>query len=163
MGDDPVSDPSPDERVKKLLGLMYPSLNIKPSETINYREVFTELCPKYMAYGATYEDFWFGDTFKLKMLRLAHREREKDANMQMWLQGQYNYHAVAVALYNAFLPKGRKAMQYLDRPFDIYGVSEDEAKKRAEEEAKRTQEAFRRWSIALKHKREKEHGTGSSS
>ena len=162
MGDESV-DPSPDKRIKQLLGEVYPDSTEKERAETTYRQLFEELCPKYMAYGATYEDFWHGDTAKLRMLRKAHRERQMEANVDMWIQGQYFYHAVSTALTNAFLPKGKQPYKYLERPFDIYGVSEEEAKRRAAAEAKKAHDAFKQWSIALKHKRDKDNGTGSDS
>lgn len=149
--------------MKILLTEVYPDTDFGfREEKVNYLALFEELCPIYMAYGATYEDFWYGDPRKLRMIRKAHRERQKDENLMRYVQGIYNYNAVATALANAFAKKGAPPVKYLERPLDIFGVSEEEMERRNLAEAKKAQAQFYEWSMALgaKQKREQEKNNG---
>lgn len=83
----------------------------------------------------TYAEFWYGDPWLAKTYREAYVERRKAENTRDWIQGAYFYHAVTTALANAFRGKGRKSVDYLDEPFQIFPLTEEEeAAKIAREE-----------------------------
>ena len=69
--------------------------------------------------GMTYEQFWDGEP----SLTIAYRKKleleDKRFNDRAWLQGQYNYIAVAIALQNGFRKKGAKATDYPRQPFTV--------------------------------------------
>lgn len=58
----------------------------------------------------------------------------------MWLQGLYIYHAVSIALNNAF--NKDKKLEYMDRPLDIFPPTEEELQERQEEEARRLEKTL---------------------
>lgn len=83
----------------------------------------------------TYNDFWYGDPWLAKVYREAYVERRKAENTRDWLQGAYFYNAVATALANAFRGKGGRTVEYLDEPFQIFPLTDEEkAAKIAREE-----------------------------
>lgn len=69
------------------------------------------------------------------------RERK---NYEMWLQGMYIHHGVAIAISNALSKKGSKPELYPDKP---YAITKPEQKQRTEEQL--AQEAENKRLIAL--------------
>ena len=57
--------------------------------------MFADLCPKYMAMGMTYDEFWYTNTARHRAYRLAWEEKRKQRNWESWLQGLYVYDAIA--------------------------------------------------------------------
>ena len=90
-------------------------------------------------YGMTVEQFWFGDPWLAKYYREAYVERRKGENRRDWLQGAYFYTAVATALSNAFRKKGAKAQGYIEEPFHIFPLSEDETERKMEREREKAE------------------------
>lgn len=85
----------------------------------------------------SYEQFWFGDPWIARSYREAYVERRKEENTRDWLQGAYIYNAVSTALANAFRKKGVQAVDYIEEPFRIFPMTEEEkAAKEARENAK---------------------------
>ena len=74
--------------------------------------------------------------------RKAYRLRREMENEQAWLQGMYFYDAVAVSLANAFRSRGAKRQNYLERPIDIFPLSEEEKQRREREEMAKMQAAM---------------------
>ena len=97
-------------------------------------EVFERLCPYYMTYGMTYEEYWNGDPWSLKAYKEADMLRNRQANMMQWLMGIYANNAVSVAIANAFRKKGTPPIKYLEQPLDIFPKTE--AEEQAEQERK---------------------------
>lgn len=89
-------------------------------------ETFERLCPYYMLYGMTYEQYWYGDPWAMKSFREAYNLRNRHENEMMWLQGLYFYQAVGTVLSNAFAKKGTPSKKYLNEPLDIFPKSEAE-------------------------------------
>ena len=87
--------------------------------------------------GMTIEQFWDEPPVLAKLYREAHKIRRQLANEQAWLQGLYVYDALAVILANAFSKRGAKQQVYIERPLDIYPISEAEKKRREMEEFKK--------------------------
>ena len=92
--------------------------------------------------GMTYADFWEGDPQMAVAYRKAYRLRREMENEQAWLQGMYFYDAVAVSLANAFRSRGAKRQNYLERPIDIFPLSEEEKQRREREEMAKMQAAM---------------------
>ena len=74
--------------------------------------------------GMSYEQYWDGPPSIARAYRKAHRLKREMENEQAWLQGMYFYDAVAVSLSNAFRAKGGKKLKYMERPFDIFPLTE---------------------------------------
>lgn len=84
--------------------------------------------------GMTYEQFWDGPPSVATVYRKAYKLKREADNEQAWLQGMYTYDAVAVALANAFRSKGAKRQSYMERPIDIFPLTEAEKQRREQEE-----------------------------
>lgn len=96
-------------------------------------EVFERLCPYYMMYGMTYEQYWYGDPWQMKPYREAHMLRNRHENEIAWVHGLYFCNALGVVLSNAFSKKGTPPKKYFEEPLDIFPKTEAE-EKAAEEE-----------------------------
>lgn len=98
---------------------------------MTYTEYFDLVCPYYMLYGMTYEQFWNGDPWMAKAYKEKHNLERRQRNEEMWVNGMYQLSALGVALHNAF---DKNKIQYLNKPFDIFPKSEaeKEAEKREE-------------------------------
>lgn len=96
-----------------------------------------------MAMGMSYSDFWEGPPEMAAAYRKAYRLRREMENEQAWLQGLYVHDAVAVSLANAFRGKGAKRQNYLERPIDIYPLTEQEKARREKEEQAKMEAAMK--------------------
>lgn len=90
----------------------------------------------------SYEQFWDGPPFLVRTYRKAFRLQQELANEQAWLQGLYVFDAVSVAMGNLFRKRGQKAEHYLDRPIDIFPLTEKEKKRREQEEYAKMQKTL---------------------
>ena len=98
-------------------------------------EVFTELCPHYMAMGMSYREFWHCNTKVHMAYRKAWEQKKQYRNWEMWMQGAYFYDALlkVAPVMRAAFGKGRvEPGKYAETP---YPLTEKEAK--AIEERKR--------------------------
>lgn len=107
--------------------------------------VFERMCPYYLMYGMTYEQYWYGDPWALVSYREAFNIRNRQRNEEMWLQGVYNLHAFSTVLSNAFRKKGATEKKYLQKPLDIYPKSEAEKAEEAERERKKIIASLTAW------------------
>lgn len=92
--------------------------------------------------GMSYEQYWDGPPVIATAYRKAYKLKREAENEQAWLQGMYTYDAVAVALANAFRSKGAKRQSYMERPIDIFPLSEAEKKRREQEEMAKMEAAM---------------------
>ena len=84
-------------------------------------EYFDLVCPYYMLYGMTYQEFWFGDPWMAKAYKEAHNLKRKQKNEEMWIDGMYQLSALSVALHNSF---SKDKIKYVKEPFNIFPKSE---------------------------------------
>lgn len=92
--------------------------------------------------GMTYHQYWDEPPYLAVVYRRAYRLKREVDNENFWLQGLYMYDAVAVTLQNAFSKRGAKKEKYLERPIDIFPLTEAEKARREEEERKKMQAAM---------------------
>ena len=92
--------------------------------------------------GITYEQYWDGPPQIATAYRKAYRIRRELENEMAWLQGMYNYDAFAVVLANAFRSKGAKRQKYMEKPIDIFPLTEAEKQRREREEYAKMQAAM---------------------
>lgn len=90
---------------------------------MTYTEYFDMVCPYYMLYGMTYEQFWHGDPWMAKAYKEKHILERKQKNEELWVNGMYQLSALNVALHNAF---DKHKIKYLEKPFDIFPKTEAE-------------------------------------
>ena len=92
--------------------------------------------------GMSWEQYWDESSFLAVAYREAYRLKRKVENEQAWLQGLYFYDAISVCLANAFAKRGSKQREYMDRPIDIFQLTEEEKKAREQEEFEKMQKAL---------------------
>ena len=103
--------------------------------------------------GMTYEQYWEQSPYLVAAYRKAYRLRRDAENEQAWLQGLYTFDAVAVCLANVLAKRGAKKQTYIERPIDIFPLSESEKKRREAEEYAKMQKAME--AMMRKQQREK--------
>lgn len=92
--------------------------------------------------GMTYEQYWEQSPYLAVAYRKAYRLRREADNEQAWLQGLYVFDAFAVCLANAFAKRGSKKQNYIEKPIDIFPLTEREKKRREAEENAKMQAAM---------------------
>ena len=108
--------------------------------------------------GMTESQFWDGDPYLAKFYDKAYRLKREIENEQAWLEGLYNLDAFAVVLANAFSKRGSKQQKYLERPIDIYPLTEEEKQRRLEEENKRMTDALKAMQRSQRKKKKPKKG-----
>ena len=106
--------------------------------------------------GMTYEQFWEQSPYLVIAYRKAYKLKREIANEQAWLQGLYVYDAFAVCMTNAFAKRGAKKENYLEKPVDIFPLTDAEKERREQEERDKMQQAME--AIARKQRRKKKQG-----
>lgn len=103
--------------------------------------------------GMTYEQYWEQSPYLAVAYRKAWKLRKQSENEQAWLQGLYNFDALAVVLANVFAKRGAKKETYIEKPIDIYPLTEREKKRRQAEENAKMQAAME--AMARKQRQQK--------
>ena len=103
--------------------------------------------------GMTYEQYWDMSPYLVIAYRKAYKLKREIANEQAWLQGLYVYDAFAVCMANAFAKRGAKKVDYLEKPVDIFPLTDAEKERREQEERDKMQQAME--AIARKQRRKK--------
>ena len=106
--------------------------------------------------GMTYEQFWEQSPYLAVAYRKAFKLKREIANEQAWLQGLYVYDAFAVCMANAFAKRGAKKENYLEKPVDIFPLTDAEKERREQEERDKMQQAME--AIARKQRSKKKQG-----
>lgn len=75
------------------------------------------VCPTYMQYGMTYEQFWYGDPYMVSAYRDAYILKRRIENENAWIQGAYFFQAMSIALNNAF---SKSPKSYVKQPLDLF-------------------------------------------
>ena len=92
--------------------------------------------------GMSYEQYWEQSPYLAVAYRKAWKLRKQAENEQAWLQGLYNFDALAVVLANVFSKRGAKKQTYLERPIDIFPLAEQEKQRREREANAKMQAAM---------------------
>lgn len=108
-------------------------------------EVFERLCPYYLMYGMTYDQYWHGDPWSLKAYKEAYFLQQRSANEMAWLSGAYVMNAVSVVIGNAFSKKGTPPKRYLEKPLDVFPKTEAEMKAEEEEKQRKLIQGLTAW------------------
>lgn len=106
--------------------------------------------------GMTYEQYWDMSPYLVIAYRKAYKLKREIVNEQAWLQGLYVYDAFAVCMANAFAKRGAKKENYLEKPVDIFPLTDAEKERREQEERYKMQKAME--AIASKQRRKKKQG-----
>ena len=99
-----------------------------PKEKTTYADLFDELCPQYMAFGMTYNQFWYGDPSIAKTYRKAQIIKEKQVNTHMWLLGAYVYEVICdlAPILNVGAKKNAKPTKWRERPYPLTKEDKEE-------------------------------------
>ena len=95
-----------------------------------------------MAFGMTYDEYWYDDALKARTYANADREKQERINEQAWLYGFYVFKALAATVGNFGLKKGAKPIEYPAEPIG-YEKRKTEAQKKKEQEARQKAEQAR--------------------
>lgn len=92
------------------------------------------MCPIYMTFGMTYEQYWHGDPCAVIAYREAFKLKRRMENENMWLQGLYFCNALESVIGTAF---GKKRIKYIQEPLDIYPKTKEEVEMENAEKKKK--------------------------
>lgn len=111
---------------------------------------FEKLCPMYMSYGMTYDEFWYKSPYRAKFYLEAYKRKVKQQDEYMWVQGMYIYEALCKVspVLHAFSKKGTKPLPYSEKPYlrdDENLESEEEKKRKEENERLLVKLHFKKW------------------
>ena len=81
--------------------------------------LFERLCPIYMVYGMSYDEYWFGEPYRATFYRKSYLLKRKIKDEELWTQGMYIYEALVDVspILHAFCSKGTKPLPYPDKPY----------------------------------------------
>lgn len=116
---------------------------------MTFTEIFEELCPLYLAYGMTYEQYWQGDPWMCRAYAQSYLLKRKIQNENMWIQGAYVANAFGTVLSNAF---SKRQSKYLEKPLDIFPKTESERKSEIREERRKLIALLNGWKRSAKKK-----------
>ena len=96
-----------------------------------------------MAMGMPYSEYWDGEPKAVRSYRNAYKIRQDETNLAAWLQGLYNYVALATALGNSF---SNTKQDYPNKPFDLHKKEEtpEEIRERYYQRFKQMEEMWNR-------------------
>lgn len=88
-------------------------------EGTSLTKLFEELCPIFMSYGMSYDEYWHSSPYRAKFYLEAHKLKIKQKDEEMWMQGMYIYEALCDVspILHAFSKKGTKPLQYSAAPY----------------------------------------------
>lgn len=92
--------------------------------------------------GMTPTQFWEESPYLVVAYRKAYRLKRETENEQAWLQGLYVFDAFAVCLANVFGKHGSKKQTYLEKPIELFPLTEREKKRKELEEQQKMQQAM---------------------
>lgn len=104
-------------------------------ERTSLTKTFEEMCPIFMSYGMTYDEFWYKSPYRAKYYKDAHNLKVRQEDEKMWIQGMYIYEAFCKVspILHAFSKKGTKPLPYATKPY----MHEIREKTKAEKEQER--------------------------
>ena len=109
-------------------------------EFTSLSKIFEELCPIYMGYGMSYDEYWYGDCYKAKYYRESYEIQIKHKDEQFWMQGMYIYDALCRVspILHAFSKSGTKPLPYPTKPYTLMSeeAKTEEDKEREKENAR---------------------------
>ena len=112
-------------------------------------EVFRKLCPLYLHYGMTWDQYWHGDPWMVVAFAEAHKLQVQQRNQELWMQGLYVHDAFAVVLSNAFAPKGSIPKKYREKPADLFPKTQEEIEAEEERELRNMVKQLNAWEKAF--------------
>ena len=103
---------------------------------LRFSEIFMELCPKYMAMGMSYDEFWHRNTSCHYAYRKAYEEKRRMRNWELWLQGKYNYCALVLVAPVMRAAMSKSHVEPGEYPIEPWPLDSNDVKKREEQKQK---------------------------
>lgn len=85
-----------------------------------------------MAIGVEYETFWRITPRRLHTFHKAYINRKREEEISLYLQGRYTFDAISIAMANAFAKKGSKPHGWIEEPYHLIPLTEEEKAEKAE-------------------------------
>ena len=124
-------------------------------ESASLSQTFEKLCPIYMSYGMSYDEFWYDSPYRAKFYREAKEISTKEKDTEFWMQGVYIYDALCrvAPILHAFSKSGTKPLPYVNEPYLSKNNTNDsgnevDEKQRIENERLIAQLHFQKWAEA---------------
>lgn len=119
-------------------------------ESISLTKIFEDLCPIYMSYGMSYDEYWHGEAYRTKYYREAYELQIKHKDEEFWMQGMYIYDALCRVspILHAFSKSGTKPLPYPEKPYMNnvkFEQTEEEKQQQIENERLIAQIHFENW------------------
>lgn len=132
-------------------------------EPISLTRIFEDLCPIYMSYGMSYDEYWYGDAYRAKYYREAYELKVKHKDEEFWTQGMYIYDAICrvAPILHAFSKSGTKPLPYVEKPYlsmSEKNMTEEEKQQQIENERLIAQIHFEQWARATAERFNQEQG-----
>ena len=105
-------------------------------------ELFERDCPYYLSIGMTWDQYWNGDVWMVEAFREADKLRQQQRDVDAWLNGLYVMKAVYASVGNMLQGKGKKPIEYPEKPVFVEATRE---KTEAEKEQEIKNERLRGW------------------
>ena len=128
----------------ELSGGSVSSTDDTPQE-FSFARYLDTICPYYLSYGMTWDEFWYGSLDRLAAYWQAHQFSIESRNQEMWLQGLYIRLAVASCM--------DKKFKYPDKPHRLTAMTEAEQ----DAENKRKVEQMRQQLLEIKARWDAKH------
>ena len=131
-------------------------------EPFSLTKIFEDLCPIYMSYGMSYDEYWYGDAYRAKFYREAFELNVRHKDEEFWMQGMYIYDAICrvAPILHAFSKSGTKPLPYPDKPYTSnLDINKTKEEKEQEEKNARliAQLHFEQWARATAERFNKEN------
>ena len=126
--------------------------------------MFEQLCPQYMSYGMTYEQFWDGDPFIAKAIREKYEIDLEQKSFDAWLTGLYVYEALldASPMLNG-MSKRHKAFKYTEKPHALTDRQERlDRELRQKAQMEQGKALMYQWAQAFNRGRREKKGAGEN-
>lgn len=81
-----------------------------------------------------YRDFWELNPRLLKAFVAADRMKKRQLEIEMYISGRYVFDAVSLSLANAFRKKGTQPENWLEEPYRLMPLTDEELEAQAEAE-----------------------------
>lgn len=122
-------------------------------EFTSLTKIFEELCPIYMGYGMSYDEYWHGEPYRAKFYREAYEIQIKRKDEEFWMQGMYIYDALCRVspILHAFSKSGTKALPYPEKPYTATiesSMSEEDKEQKIKNEQLIARLHFEKWARA---------------
>lgn len=122
-------------------------------EPISFTKIFEDLCPVYMSYGMSYDEYWHGEAYRTKFYRETHELEVKHKDEEFWMQGMYIYDAICrvAPILHAFSKSGTKPLPYIEKPYLselTKEMTKEEKEQQIENERLIAQIHFEQWARA---------------